>query len=311
VAVTDVRTYHGQPVIKEPTWTWEIPCYFFTGGLAGAAAGLAYLSELSGHDDLGRRAWAVAASGVAVSPLLLISDLGRPTRFLNMLRMVKVTSPMSVGSWILTVSGATTTLAAAHAWTGGFPRLAAISRPVAAVFGLPLSTYTAALVANTAVPVWHEARALLPAVFAASAATSAGGACVGLTAPANSAPARRLAIAGAAGELALTELMHRRLGEHRGSYERGDARRYHQTARGCSVAGAILVAARGAQSRAAAVAGGTLLLAGALATRWSVYRAGFGSAADPKATIAHQRRRVDEAARDGARRAQARTGAGP
>src|SRR5439155_9437640 len=96
--------YYGQPVIKEPIWTWEIPCYFFTGGVAGASAGLAFLAELRGNGVLGRRAWAVALTGVSVSPALLTSDLGKPVRFVNMLRMFKVTSPMSVGSWILTAS---------------------------------------------------------------------------------------------------------------------------------------------------------------------------------------------------------------
>ena len=94
-------SYYGRPVIKEPVWTPEIPVYFFTGGLAGASAGLGVLAELRGNEVLARRAWAVALAGVAVSPVLLISDLGVPTRFLNMLRMFKVTSPMSVGSWIL------------------------------------------------------------------------------------------------------------------------------------------------------------------------------------------------------------------
>ena len=149
--MSDARSYHGQPVIKQPVWSWEIPCYFFTGGLAGASAGLGYLCELSGEEVLARRAWAVAMLGIGISPPLLISDLGKPTRFLSMLRMFKVTSPMSVGSWILTVSGASTTVATAHVWLGLFPRLSRVARPVAAVFGLPLSTYTAALVANTAV----------------------------------------------------------------------------------------------------------------------------------------------------------------
>ncbi|MFL5861345.1 MAG: hypothetical protein ACJ780_11260 [Solirubrobacteraceae bacterium] len=72
--MTETQSYHGQPVIKEPTWTWEIPCYFFTGGLGGASAGLAYLSELRGEDALARRAWATALAGLGVSPLLLISD---------------------------------------------------------------------------------------------------------------------------------------------------------------------------------------------------------------------------------------------
>ena len=102
--MSEVRSYHGQPVLKQPVWTWEIPLYFFTGGAAGASAGLAYLGELSGNDELARRAWAVALAGLTVSPALLISDLGRPPRFLNMLRMFKVTSPMSVGTWVLSAA---------------------------------------------------------------------------------------------------------------------------------------------------------------------------------------------------------------
>ena len=109
---------------------------------------------------LARRAWAAAMLGIGVSPALLTSDLGRPLRFLNMLRMFKVTSPMSVGSWILTASGATTALAAASVWTGRFPRAGKAARPAAAAFGLPLCTYTAALIANTAVPVWHESASM-------------------------------------------------------------------------------------------------------------------------------------------------------
>ena len=104
-AMTEIRSYHGQPVIKPPVWTWEIPVYFFTGGVAGASAGLAYLSEVRGNEVLARRAWGAAIAAVAVSPALLVSDLGRPERFLNMLRMFKVTSPMSLGSWSLSASG--------------------------------------------------------------------------------------------------------------------------------------------------------------------------------------------------------------
>ncbi|MBV8998383.1 MAG: polysulfide reductase NrfD, partial [Solirubrobacterales bacterium] len=185
-----MTSYHGQPVIKEPIWTWEIPMYFFTGGLAGASAGLACMSELRGNEVLARRAWAASLAGITASPLFLISDLGRPMRFMNMFRMFKVSSPMSVGSWILGASGATTTVAAANAWTGWFPRSARIARPAAALLGLPLSTYTAALVANTAVPVWHEARRILPFVFGSGAALSAGAAAVIATPPEHAAPAR-------------------------------------------------------------------------------------------------------------------------
>src|SRR3954451_23962040 len=103
---------YGRPVIKEPTWTPEIPTYFYTGGLAGASAAFALVSDLAGERDVARRAWIAAFAGSIVSPALLISDLGKPSRFLYMLRMLKVTSPMSVGSWILAAFGTATAPAA-------------------------------------------------------------------------------------------------------------------------------------------------------------------------------------------------------
>src|SRR5215212_6840213 len=104
----DYPSYYGRPIIKEPVWTWEIPWYFFTGGLAGGSAALGFTAGALGNERLARRAWANATAGVVVSPALLISDLGRPARFLNMLRMVKLTSPMSVGSWVLNLSATCT-----------------------------------------------------------------------------------------------------------------------------------------------------------------------------------------------------------
>jgi DMSO reductase anchor subunit len=300
--VSAADSYYGQPVIKEPTWTWEIPMYFFTGGLAGASAGLAYLSELRGEDELARRAWAGAMAGIGISPLFLISDLGKPARFFNMLRVFKVTSPMSVGSWILSASGATTALAAANAWLGLFPGPAKIAKPAAAVLGLPLSTYTAALLANTAVPAWHEARATLPFMFASGAATSAGAVAVAATPPRHAAAARRLAVGGAVAEAATNELMRRRLGFHGEVYREGATHTYDNLSRACVAAGGALIAARAKQSRPAAIAGGALLAAGALAARWSVYKAGFRSAADPKYVVRPQRERVERGETRGAAR---------
>ena len=243
--MTEIRSYHGQPVIKQPTWTWEIPVYFFTGGVAGASAGLAYLSGLRGNDVLARRAWITAAGAIGVSPPLLISDLGRPTRFLNMLRMFKVTSPMSVGSWILSASGAATAVAAANELTGLFPRASKIARPAAALAGLPLSTYTAALIANTAVPVWHEGRRWLPFVFGSGAALSAGAAAVAVTPVEYARPARRLALAAAAVEVASKEAMQRRIGEAGEPYEQGAAGRFGHLSRACIVAGAVVARVTG------------------------------------------------------------------
>jgi hypothetical protein len=292
-AGTEMRSYYGRPIVKEPTWTWEIPTYFFTGGLAGGSAGLAYLSELRGNEVLARRAWASAMAGLAISPGLLISDLGKPLRFINMLRMFKVTSPMSVGSWVLMGSGATTALAAAESWIGLFPRLGRAAKPAAAFLGLPLSTYTAALIANTAVPVWHDARRELPFMFAAGAALSAAGAGLITTPVQHAAPARRLALGAAAVELASSFLMEKRLGEIGEPYSTPPASRLKRIAATCVSAGAAVVAARAGRSRAAALAGGTLMLAGALSARWNVYKAGFESAADPKYVIGPQRARVD------------------
>jgi len=305
--VPEPRSYHGQPVLKEPTWTWEIPLYFYTGGMAGASAGLAWLAELRGNDTLAERAWAVSLGAVSVSPALLISDLGRPARFINMLRMFKVTSPMSVGSWVLSVSGTTTGLAAVHAWTGLFPRLGRLSRPLAALFGLPLSTYTAALVANTAIPVWHEARRELPFLFASGAATAAGAASVMACPPELAAPARRLAIGGAVAELAAERAMEKRLGAFIGEpYREGLPHRLTQASRLTTAVGAGLIAWRGSRSRLWATVGGALTNVGAIATRWSVYRAGFASAGDPRYTVGPQRERIDRGETAGAARTQSR-----
>lgn len=303
--MSEPRSYHGQPILKQPVWTWEIPSYFFGGGLAGASAGLAFLSGARGNEVLARRAWATALGAIAVSPALLTSDLGRPARFINMLRMFKPTSPMSVGSWILSGSGASTALAAVNAWTGLFPRAARVAKPTAALLGLPLSSYTAALIADTAVPVWHEARRELPFVFAAGAALSAGAAAVVLTPTPQAAPARRLALAAAVAELGLEEAMEKRLGEHAEPYERTPPARFKRLSQASISAGTLLLAVRGGRSRAAAAAAGTLMLAGAVATRWSIFKAGFVSAGEPKYVVGPQRAAIDRGERQGASRKHA------
>jgi Polysulphide reductase, NrfD len=305
-APEQLHSYYEQPVLKEPVWTWEIPTYFYTGGLAGASAALAYLSELRGNEVLGRRAWGTAMLAVATSPALLTSDLGKPMRFVNMLRMVKLTSPMSLGSWILVASGATTGIAAANEFARLFPRLSRAARPLAAILGLPLSTYTAALVANTAVPVWHEAHRQLPFVFGSGAALSAGAAAVMTTPPSHARPARRLALAGAALELASKELMEKRLGELGEPFKQGAASKFGHLARASILAGATLLGTRGRKSHGAAIAAGALLSAGALSARWSVFKAGFQSAADPKYVVGPQRTAIERGHRTGASRSEAK-----
>jgi hypothetical protein len=291
-AEPDARSYYGRPIIKAPIWEPAIPWYFFLGGLAGASSALALGARVTGNERLARDATFAGAAAVGVSPILLIGDLGRPERFYNMFRLVKVTSPMSVGTWILGGCGTALGIAGSCEALGILPRVKLAAQSVAGLLGLPLTTYTAALVANTAVPVWHEARRELPFVFAGSAAASAGAAAAIATPPAQAHAARRLAVAGALLELAATTAMEMRLGKLLGEpYRQGAAGRFASLAKGCSAAGTALVSFAG-RRRAGAAVGSGLLLAGSLFERLAVYRAGTQSAADPKYTVASQRERA-------------------
>jgi formate-dependent nitrite reductase membrane component NrfD len=289
---SEMRSYYGRPIIKEPTWTWEIPTYFFTGGLAGASAVLSSAARVSGNETLARRALYVGAVADLVSPVLLVSDLGRPERFHHMLRVVKVTSPMNLGSWVLLVNGGATTTAAALQLLGKWKPLRIAASIVAALAGPPLATYTGVLLADTAVPVWHEGRHELPWIFGASAAASAGATAAIFTPTRDAGPARRLAVAGVLAEGALMQAMELRLGKIGEVYHEGAAGKFSWAAKGLSVAGAALLAKRGGKSRAAAVAGGAMVCAGELCLRWSVFKAGFQSARDPKYVVESQRQRI-------------------
>jgi hypothetical protein len=288
------ESYYGRPVIKEPVWQQEIPWYFFTGGLGGASAVLSASARIRGYERLAKQSIYIGAAADAVSPLLLISDLGRPERFLNMLRVFKVTSPMSVGSWILAVSSAASSVSAFLNFIGRLRRTSDAARAVAAGSGAPLAVYTGTLIADTAIPVWHEARHELPFLFGSSAAASAGAAAAIAVPPAEAGPARRLAVGGALVENALMLAMEKRLGFVGEPYHQGEAGRYNKLAKACTLGGAGLLAALGRRSRFAAAAGGALVLAGEVALRWSVFKAGFQSARDPKYTVVPQRERAQE-----------------
>ncbi|HEV2930343.1 MAG TPA: polysulfide reductase, partial [Propionibacteriaceae bacterium] len=185
-------------------------------------------------------------------------------------RVFKPTSPMSMGSWVLAVNAPAAVGAALSEWFGVFPRLGRMAEVVSGLLGPALCTYTGVLVADTAVPVWHEAGRELPMVFAGSAMASAG----------------------AAVELGAVGAMERRLGELAEPYHQGPAGRYARLARGCTVLGAATVAVAGVRRRWAAVAGSGLLLAGSAFERLAVYKAGFQSARDPKYVVKPQRERV-------------------
>ena len=174
-------TYYDVPLLKPPVWTWEVPAYFFVGGTAGAAALIgAVAGRTGGGTDLVRDARWVAAVGAALSPPLLISDLGRPERFLNMLRVFKLQSPMSVGAWTLvafsTAAAASAFADLAHRTTDGRLPVRVIADAagmLSAATGLVLSTYTGVLLGATAIPVWSKNARLLPMQFGASGIGSA------------------------------------------------------------------------------------------------------------------------------------------
>jgi formate-dependent nitrite reductase membrane component NrfD len=169
--------YYGRPVLKPPPWTWEVPLYLFAGGVAGASSVLAFAGRLGGaaYASLVTTALTVSVIAVVASAALLVSDLGRPARFLNMLRVFKWRSPMSVGAWLLTAFGGTCTLALlldrGGAWSvgGAASTLAWAALGVSALPGALLATYTGVLLAVTVVPAWNTHAGALPLHFGTAA----------------------------------------------------------------------------------------------------------------------------------------------
>jgi formate-dependent nitrite reductase membrane component NrfD len=170
------NTYYDVPLLKPPVWTWEVPLYFFVGGAAGAAAIIGGIAEWTRTDGtLARDAKWMAAAGGPLSAALLTADLGRPERFINMLRVFKPQSAMSIGSWTLTAFSATSTAALAPA-AGDLPALRAVGTMAgasSAALGAAMLTYTGVLIGATAIPVWNHNVRLLPIHFAASGIASA------------------------------------------------------------------------------------------------------------------------------------------
>ncbi len=172
--------YYGIPMLKEPQWTWEIPLYFFLGGASGSAAVIGTMAHWTGADlKIARDARYIAAAGAILSSGLLIGDLGRPERFLNMLRVFKPQSAMSMGAWALAGFG---TFAGASAFAEflsniteirGIRILGNVAEGFACLFGLPFSNYTGVLIGATAVPVWNEHASSLPLHFGMSGMNAA------------------------------------------------------------------------------------------------------------------------------------------
>jgi formate-dependent nitrite reductase membrane component NrfD len=288
----EFRSYYGRPVLQQPAWsTPDVPGYLFLGGLAGASSVLAGVAHASGERELARVAKAAAGGAISLSAVALIHDLGRPSRFLNMLRVFKPSSPMSVGSWLLAGYGPVAGAAAASAVTGRLPRAGAAATAAAALMGPGIATYTAALLCDTAVPAWHEGHREMPYLFAGSAASAAGGLGMLAVGPAHAGQAARFAILGGAAELTAKRLLIRRLGDTAEPYEQGRAGTLLRAAEALTAAGlgAALLARR---SRTAAALAGAALVTSSALTRFGVFHAGQASAHDPKYTIGPQRDRI-------------------
>ena len=293
VPEAEFRSYYDRPVLKEPVWKWYVPAYFFAGGLAAGSSMMAAGADVLGRPDIARRARIAAAAGATVGGGLLVADLGRPARFLNMLRVAKPTSPMSVGSWVLALFGPAAGVSALSEVTGVFPRIGRVAGLGAAALGPALGSYTAVLLANTAVPAWHEAGRELPFLFVGGASATSGALGVMLAPLGEAGPARRLALVGGAMEMAAARAMERNLPEDVARpYRTGRAGTLTKTALGLTAAGTALIASWGRRRRLGAVVGGALLMTGALVERYAVVDAGRASARDPGATIVPQRQRA-------------------
>jgi len=217
---------HG-PVLNAHVWTWEIPLYFWFGGVATGSSFVSVACDLAGDQRSAAIARKVALAAVAPSPALLIADLGRPGRFLNMLRIFKPRSPMNLGAWSLVGFSALAT-AAVGADLLGRPRAARAVGGANVVVGGYLGSYTGVLLATTAVPLWARSRLFLGPIFVCTAAAT-GAAATRLTLVAAGLPQAhptRVGLghieAGAmAGELILSRLNERRLGRAGFNLEHG------------------------------------------------------------------------------------------
>jgi formate-dependent nitrite reductase membrane component NrfD len=278
-----MTTYYDQPLLKPPVWTWEIPIYFFVGGAAGAAAVIGVVGRVTGAGEaLVRDARWIAAAGANASTPLLIADLGRPSRFLNMLRVFKLQSPMSVGAWTVAAFGAAST-AAAGAQLLQAPRLPVriateAAAAAAAATGAVMATYTGVLVGVSAIPVWKTHARLLPAHFGASALASAAS-LLELRGHRHDA-LNALALGAAVFETVAAVALE--TGDDRASRPLRIGRSGMLTRVAGALSGPIPLALRllGARRGAAVSA-----LAGSLLTRFAWVEAGKASAADPGAIL--------------------------
>jgi formate-dependent nitrite reductase membrane component NrfD len=292
-------TYYGRPVLKEPVWIWAVPLYFYVGGTAGAAAVLAAAAQALGGGrmrGLVKKARWVAALGGAAGSALLITDLGRPERFLNMLRVFRPASPMSVGSWVLAGAASATAGSALLADREGVAGLLGdIAGYGGALLGMPLAGYTAVLLGNTAVPLWSSTRRSLPPLFIGSAVSGAA-ALFGLLPlePEERRVVERFGMAGKVVDLAAMAAVEREANrvEPVGRPLRDGASGALWNGAKALTAASLALSLLPGSSRLKRLAAGVLGTAGAVALRFAVFHAGKASARDPRATFRPQRQKV-------------------
>lgn len=305
VPEAEFTSYYGRPIVKASPWEHDIPAYLFMGGVAAGSSLLAAGADLTGRPAMRRTGRLGALGMLTLSMVALVRDLGRPSRFVNMLRVVKVTSPMSVGTWLLTAYGPFAGLAAAAELRTLLPRrlrdslagrlLGASGRPaglVAAVVAPTIASYTAVLLSDTATPTWHDAHRHLPFVFVGSASAASAGLAMVASPVAEAGPARRLAVGGAVLELAVEHRMERAMGLTAEPLHLGHAGQLMRASKALTLAGLAGTVLLGGRSRTAAVASGAALMAGSACLRFGVFEAGQASAKDPKYTVVPQRERL-------------------
>jgi hypothetical protein len=277
------------PVINAPVWTWEIPLYFWFGGIASGSWFMSVGCDLAGDHRSAAIARKVALGAVAPSPALLIADLGRPGRFLNMLRIFKPRSPMNLGAWSL-VGFSGLAVAAVGADLLGRPRAARAIGAANVVVGSYLGSYTGVLLAATAVPLWARSRLFLGPIFVCTAAAT-GAAATRLTLVAAGLPAGHptrgalgvIESGAMVGELILSSLNEKRLGRAALSVDHGAPRRLFQAAKWGVRIGLGLRLLRAPLGPRADDVASLCYLGGGLAFRYAWVGAGRVSARDDEA----------------------------
>ena len=277
------------PVMNPAVWTWEVPMYFWFGGIAAGSSFVALACDLSGDHRSARIARRVALAALMPSPPLLILDLGRPERFYNMLRIFKPRSPMSMGAWCLSVFGGLAT-AAVGADLIGRKREARVLGGANAVVGGYLGSYTGVLLASTAVPLWARSRLFLGPIFVTTAVAT-GAAATRLTLVAAGLPEGhrtrhalgRVETAAIAIELGLSSWNEQRLGEIGEALEQKRAGKLFRLAKWSVRGGLALRAARPRLGSNVHHVASVMYLAGGLAFRYAWVAAGHNSATDDRA----------------------------